>query len=386
MAGLKRLPTAAVIAASGLRTGQLATRTQLDAAAQRLADTGFFASVTYEYVPKPVNGASGYALTFHVTEQTTLAQVELDIPGVEAETLWPLLKAANGLIDSQMPDNEHATAYYKRVIEEVLRKTNHPQEVVLKTEADLHSGKMVVICRSANVPRIAAIRFEGNHAVADRALQAAMAKVAVGQDFTERNFRRMLELNVRPLYEELGRLTAAFPRVSFTGSGDVTVTATIDEGPVWRLGKVAFTGDDLPLADMHEAARFDHGAPANWKQFTATLEKMEKVLRRDGYIRVSSKPVRAFQEAAQIVDVNVEVRKGRQFMFGGLELEGLDEATQQRLMKLWELPAGAPMNQLYIDDYLRAVMPVIRYDYRTVGSDMHIRPETNLVDVTIKFR
>ena len=132
----------------------------------------------------------------------------------------------------------------------------------------------------------------------------------------------------------------------------VTVTAAIDEGPAWRLGKVVLTGDALPLADMHEAARFAHGAPANWKQFTATLEKMEQVLRRDGYITGISKPVRAFQEAAQIVDVNVEVTQGPQFMFGELELEGLDAATQQRLHGNYgSCPRRAHEPALYIDDF-----------------------------------
>ena len=50
----------------------------------------------------------------------------------------------------------------------------------MKTEADLHSGRMVVVCRPASLPRIAAIRFEGNTRSPIGALQAAMAKVADG--------------------------------------------------------------------------------------------------------------------------------------------------------------------------------------------------------------
>jgi outer membrane protein assembly factor BamA len=134
----------------------------------------------------------------------------------------------------------------------------------------------------------------------------------MGQDYTERDFQRLLDFNVRPLYEELGRLTVAFPSVRMADSGDaaVAVTAGIDEGPVWQLGKVVLTGDALPLADMYDAARFAYGAPANWKQFMASIHQMEQVLRRDGYITVSSKPLRSFHEPTLVVDVNVEVRKG----------------------------------------------------------------------------
>lgn len=387
VSGNRRLAAAAVMAASGLRVGRMATRAELDAAAQRLAETGFFSSVSYSYDPKTSGGVTGYALTLQVSEQEAGTPVELDIPGQDTEALWQQLKSADALIDRQMPNNEHATAYYKRVVEAVLRKSKHPEEIVMKTEADLRTGKMVIVCRPANLPRVAAIRFEGNAAIGRGALESAMAKVTIGQDYSERDFRRTLELNVRPLYEELGRLTVAFPRVSMAGAGDgaVVVTAAIDEGPLWRLGTVRLIGDDLPLADMHDAARFAAGSPANWKQFMTSVEEMEQVLRSDGYITVASKPVRVFQDSSHIVDVNVEVRKGAQFRFGELHIEGLDAATRQRLAGLWKLPGGAPMNELYINDFFRSVLPSLRGRFRTYGSEMHVHKDAKVVDVTLKF-
>lgn len=388
VAGNARLAAAAVIAASGLRKGQTATRAELDAAAQKLADTGFFASVSYRYDPKTVGSVTGYALTFQVSEQEARTPVELDIPGLDAERLWQQLKSADALIDRQMPNNGRASDYYKRAIEAVLRKSNHPEEIVVKSEADLPTGKTWVAFRPAHLPKIAVVRFEGNAAIAEGALEAAMTKVTMGEDYTERDFRRKLELNLRPLYEELGRLTVAFPRVNIAGAGDgaVAVTAGIDEGPAWRLGKVVLTGDALPLADLHDAARFAYGAPANWTQFMASVEQVEKVLRRDGYIRVHSNPVRAFHYSMQVVDVNVDVKKGPQFLFGELHIEGLDAGTQQRLAALWKLPKGAPMNQPYIDEFVRYALPILRGNFRTFGSELHVHAGANVVDVTLKFR
>lgn len=392
IAGNVRLPAAAVVAASGLRVGQIVTRAQFDAAAQKLADTGMFASVSYGYDPKIVAGVTGYALTFHVSEQAAHARVELDIPGQDAERLWQQLKLADGLIDRQMPNNDLASAYYKRAIEAVLRKSNQPEEIVVKNEADLVTREMRIVCRPAKLPIIAAIRFEGNAAIADARLQAAMARVAIGQDYSERDFRSMLELNIRPLYEELGHLTVAFPRVSMA-HGDyasrdapVTVTAGIDEGPAWRLGKVVLSGSDLPLADMHDAARFDYGAAANWRQFMTNVQDMEKVLRRDGYIQVASNPVRAFHESTQTVDVTVEITKGAQFRFGELHIEGLDADTRQRLAALWKLPGGAPMNQPYVDEFMHAAMPVLRGKFKTFKSLLQPHAGANVMDVALVFR
>ncbi|HUE04333.1 MAG TPA: POTRA domain-containing protein [Bryobacteraceae bacterium] len=388
VAGNKRLPAAAVIAASGLRAGQMATRAQLDAAAKKLADTGFFSSVTYKYDPETAGSVTGYALTFLVTEQPAIVPVLLDIPDVDAERLWLQLKAADGLIDRQMPDNDLASAYYKRAIEAVLRKLNHPEEIVAKDEGDLPTHRMWLVFRPASLPQIAAIRFEGNSALSAAALEAAMAKVAIGQEYTERSFRRMLELNLRPRYEDLGHLTVAFPRVSISKAGpsQVSVTAAIDEGPAWRLGKVVIKGDALPLADLYEAGRFSHGEPANWKQFMATVHDVEQVLRRDGYLKVSSNPVRSFQDAAKIVDVNLEMTKGPQFLFGELHIEGLEEIVEERLTTLWKIPSGAPMNQPYIDEFITSAMPILRGKFRSFKSEMEVHPGEQVVDVTLKFR
>jgi outer membrane protein assembly factor BamA len=87
-----------------------------------------------------------------------------------------------------------------------------------------------------------------------------------------------------------------------------------------------------------------------------------------------------------LVDVNVEVVKGPQFLFGEVHIEGLDPGTQQRLAGLWKLPGGAPMNQPYIDDFVRSAQPILRGKFRTFSSDLHVRAGTHVVDVTLKFR
>jgi len=386
--GNARLPAAAVIARSGLRVGQTVTRKDLDAAAQKLLDTGFFSTVNYRYATKPAGGAPGYAVTLQVAEEPARTPALLDVPGLDEERLWQQLKSTDGLIDKQMPDNGRVTAYYKQAIETVLRSSNREDEIVVKTEADLKAGKMVTIFRPAHLPKIAAIHFEGNRAVATPVLEAALEKVAIGQEYTERLFHHMLESNLRPLYEDLGRLTVAFPHLKAASTGDaaVAITAEIDEGPVWRLGKVDLNGEALPVAQMRDAAQFAEGAPANWKQFLASIQKMEQVLKRDGYIAETARPVRSFHDSTQVVDVAVEVSKGRQFRFGELHIDGLGPDERQRLAGLWKLPGGAVMNELYIGEFLHSVLLALPGKFKTVRSSLHARAGTNVVDVTITFR
>jgi len=208
----------------------------------------------------------------------------------------------------------------------------------------------------------------------------------MGQESTERDFRRMLELNIRPLYEELGRLTVAFPRVQMAVTAELAaVTTQVVEGPVWRLGKIDLAGDELPEAEMRAAAQFAEGRPANWKLFLASVSDMEQVLRRDGYIHAESKPTRSFREADRTVDVRVDVQKGRRFFFGELQVHGLDPGMQQRVAAQWKLASGAPMDELYIRDFMKALVPVLAGRIKSFRSDLRPREGTNVVDVVLTF-
>jgi hypothetical protein len=63
----------------------------------------------------------------------------------------------------------------------------------------------------------------------------------------------------------------------------------------------------------------------------------------------------------------------------------LDAGTEGRLAALWKLPGGAPMNQPYIDEFVRSASPLLRGKFRTVNSAMNVHKGANVVDVTIKF-
>ena len=384
--GSQRFTPAAVMAASGLHVGQTVTRNDLNEAAQRLLDTGFFSSVDYRYEVKTIGDTNVFAVTLQIAEAPAPMPVELDIPGQDGEALWPQLQSAAPFIDHRMPENERASAYYKRAIETVLAKSNHPQEIAITTEADVYTGQSLFICRPAHLPKVASIRFSGNAAISSDILEMHLAKLAMGQESTEREFRRMLELNIRPLYEELGRLTVAFASVQMAVTGDsAAVTTLVVEGPVWRLGKVDLAGDKLPETKMRAAAQFEDGRPANWTRFLASVSNMEQVLRRDGYIQVSSKTTRAFRHADRAVDVRVDVQKGRQFFFGELRVHGLDPGLERRVAGQWKLASGAPMNDLYIRDFMKSVTPALAGRIKSFRSDLRPREGTNVVDVVLTF-
>jgi outer membrane protein assembly factor BamA len=384
--GNSRLPSAGIIAASGLKVGAVVTRHDLDAAAQKLVDTGFFHSANYRFQPKS-SDRPGYVVTLQVSEEKAGRSVQLDIPGIEEAQLWATLRSMNGLIDKKMPDSEDCTAYYQHAIEAALEKSNQRVAIMMKSEVDLKTGEMVAIFRPVNLPLVSDIRFERNQRILAPALTAAVSGLVLHQEYSERVVRQIVDLNLKPLYEEKGLLTVAFPSVTIAKNADgtVAVTVAVDEGKVWTLGKVDVSGDELPLDAMREAAKFPEGKLANWKQVTAGIDAMKKVLHTDGYLAVSAKLERTYRKDAGVVDLAVQVKKGQQFLFGSLQLNGLSGDVEKQLRPAWKLREGDPMNDLYFLEFLRAIRGGPVKDMR-VGQTLNLRPGTNVIDVIITFK
>jgi len=385
VSGNQTLPAAGIIATAGLRLGQAAAVTDFDSGAKRLFETGMFSSVNYRYDPKTVNNTAGYALTWQVRESAANDNVRLDFPGIEEQELWKEMKNANALVDLRMPANAAAVEYYRRTIQEALRKRGREEEIITKNEADLATGASWTVFRPANLPRISGVRFEGNTSISSNSLQGVLTQASfLGQEYSEHDVRHLLEVNLKPMFEELGHLTVKFPKVALDSG---TVMVAIEEGRVWTLGKVEIAGDSIPVEEMQKTANFAQGKLANWKEFLIAISRARTVLSRDGYLAAKATPVSSYQGDTGIVNVTVRVEKGRQFLFGALELNGLSPADRQTAQSLWTLASGSPMNGPYVEDYLRTLLRSLNGSYKKgINTEMRPRPGTNTIDVAFTFR
>lgn len=233
--GNKRLTESAIMAASGLRVGADVAPAELDSTARRLIDTGLFTAVNYTTQPSAVDASSGYSVTLVVKEEIARLPVVLDIPGVDSERLWTEL-VGSSLLDRVIPSQKAADAYYVRELESFLSREGRPEHLAIQDETDLSTHRSVAVVQPVNRPLVSDLRFEGNKAVSTRAIRERILKLTVGNAFSERDFRRILDLNVRPMFEKKGLLDVRFRevRTSSSGAGKIVVTTTIDEGQISR--------------------------------------------------------------------------------------------------------------------------------------------------------
>jgi outer membrane protein assembly factor BamA len=387
VSGNSRFASADVIAASGLHLGQSASSAEFDAAVTRLMDTGMFRSANYRYDPKSSGGKTGYALTLLVGEDSQTGGVLLDFPGVDSTAFWGELRKSNSLINSEMPANSRAEAYYRTAIESALKLRGQPQAVVSRSEGALGGRGIVTVFRPANLPRISEVQFAGNQAISAKTLHDALDRVTVGEEFTERSFSQRVELNLRPLYEDKALLAVRFgtPSMATNPAGEVAVTVAVEEGPPWKLGKVTIQGD--PQAeDLYRAGRFPEGKLATSLAMNTAVNDMQNFLKKDGYIAVRSKVKRSFHAENTTVDLGIDVARGPQFTFGELQINGLPDSLRAELSSQCKIASGAPYDQPYLEDYLRSAVKFMGNRIQGISQEMRPRQGTRVIDLILVFK
>ena len=365
MEGLARFKPDAVLQTAGLKPGAKAGKAEFEAACQRLVRSGLFQGCNWKYEP---TSTTGITLTIQVQEAPAPQTVRLTVPGVTETQLWDWLRENEPLVQTKMPASDDAIQFYTQAIKKFLK-----QDVVSSVDTNLETKENILVFRPANLPKIESVRFEGAKVIDASVLEKTVAPIAQGMLFTEFDVNQVLDLHVRPLYEKLGRLNVKFPGIKAMGG---IVTVQVDEGGVYKIGDVTATGAQPKLAK---------GEVADWQAVTSSLDLVTAALRNQGHLNARYKVDRTLNDSAGTVDLKVAYEAGKQFVFGALKLGRLTPAQESAVRRIWMLPAGAPMNAGYVDEFIKAAFGKIGEEYSGVASQMEPTGE-NVVDVVITFR
>jgi len=377
-----------ILAVTGLKVGQLAGKSDFEAARDRILATGLFASVGYRFVPS--KDSSGYAASFQVVEVTPVYPVVFEGLPANAADLHSLLKSKDPLYAGKLPGTAELLARYSAWIEEFLSAKNQNQKVVGKlgpTGAD----QFGVLFRSAKaLPAVAQVKFTGNQALSTQLLQSKIAEAAIGFPYTEDTFRALLDNSVRRRYDALGRVAVSFPKITAEKAQDVdgvVVDVTVAEGPEFKLGEVQFAGKyAAKSAQMQKVAKFKIGETANFDEISSGIVRIQKSLERQGYIRVTTGVDRAVHEKTKTVDITIHIEEGPLFTMGKLTVEGLDLNGEAGIRKLWATKEGQPFDAEYPDYFMNRVREDGLFDnLHNNKASTKVDEQNHTVDVTLRF-
>ena len=280
---------------------------------------------------------------------------------------------------------------YKQLIQEYVTAHEGKDTVIVKV-MPTGPGEFAILFRPARLePAVAEVSFEGNQVIPSSALQNAIAEVAVGAPYKEDSFRQYLDSAVRPLYDARGRIRVAFTKVTVEKATDVqglAVKVVVDEGGTYDLGDVHIQGaPHFETAKLFKAAKFKTGDLADFGEIGKGVDRIKSVLAHQGYMRNDVQIVRKIDDAKKTVSLVLRIDEGVQFLFGKLQIEGLDLNGESAIRKMWTHQEGTPYNPEYPDYFLKHVHEEGMFDnLGETRAETKIDDKTHMVDVTLFFK
>jgi outer membrane protein insertion porin family len=378
-----------ILGVAGLKVGQMAGKSQFDAARDRLVATGVFETVSYRFAP--AKDSDGYAATFQVVEAGPFYPVQFaGLPPKPAEIeAW--LKSKNPMYAPKIPATTEVLARYTKLIEEFLATRNQSEKVIGKLTPTAATNEFAIVFRStAPLATVAEVKFTGNSLFPATLLQNKISEVAIGVPYTESGFRALLDTAIRPRYDARGHVQVSFPKITTEQAKDVNgvvVTVVVDEGPEFKLGDVQIGGRyAAKSAELLKVAKFKTGEIANFDEVAQGLERIKKSLKRTGYLHAEAHIDRTVHEKGKTVDLTIRIDEGPQFTFGKLIVQGLDLNGEAEVKKLWGLQEGKPFDGDYPDYFLNRVQQDGIFDnLHKTKAQVNVDEEHHTVDVTLQF-
>ncbi|MSV34596.1 MAG: hypothetical protein EXQ47_03235 [Bryobacterales bacterium] len=374
-----------IMNAAGLKPGQQVSKETFDAARDRLMETGGFESVGYAF--KPSAEKNGYDATFDVAEVALLYQfrfADLPAPG---DRLRALLRQQETLFADEIPATPEVLNRYNGVLTKFLEGKI---EVLGRLSYDLPGPPMILFRPAGDRPRISQIHFTGNESLAATQLFNTFSGVAVGKEFSEDTVRRLLDLNIRPLFEARGKLRVAFPKITAAPSQEadvvgVAVDITIEEGPEFKLGNVRYAGAATRQAkDLDTLAKWRKDEVVNFDEIKAGVDRITHQFKSKGYLHAESRVDRTVNDKEQTVDLVVDVKTGEIYTYGKLEIRGLDLYGEPAVRKQWGTREGKPFDPEAPDAFLKEAQAMFD-DLGSTSSETKVNEAAKTADVTLIF-
>jgi outer membrane protein assembly factor BamA len=339
----------AVMAITALKIGAPIDQAAIEEACKRLQATGLFTSVEYTFRPGP---KQGLAVTLNLQDAGPLINAAIDIPEADEAALWKWMMSLYPTFDHKVPGG--AQDFLAGQIERQASGSLNGEHVVARQEGDLASHRSFISFQPEKLPQIAWVAFEGNHAIGTQDLQAVLAKVLPGQGYTERSFRFLVENNIRPAYEDIGMYRVQFPavRAQKDGPGSMGVTLTIAESPVYTLGQIDLTGDNVP-PDLVKSANLPIGKAANWTLIQKGIWAMQSKLVVAGYLDTTERNERIFDDQAHVLNIKVALRTGPLYHFGQVSFAGLPSNLESIARSTWSRSSADAYDFHYPEVFMR---------------------------------
>ena len=341
-----------VVRATGLAVSTQVTADDLQNAANRLGNSGAFASVQFLF--KPVVGGKGVEADFQVTD------AEKYLPAVFENFVWfsdqelqAAVHQAVPLFQGELPSSGSMSDDVSVALAKFLASKGLPSEISYIMSANFGGPPTAYKFKvaGANLKIRDVVLTNATHLAPEQLAKAV--EPLKGTEYLRSDVAVVLEKNLSPIYQQRGYLKFAIndikPKVD--DKSQVTIETTLSEGEQYRLGGVSWSGNTLISSDeLAKRITLKPGSPVDALQLDRDLSQVRKLYGKFGREAVIIKPVPAFVN--DTVNYAFQVTEGDLYHMGKLEIQGVEPEQAHKLEQVWKLAEGAPYDATYVHEFI----------------------------------
>ena len=354
--GLDRVKEPEALEKSGLQAGQAVDIDAVEAAANRLLESGLFTNLSYK-----LKGTTDKALlTFEVVERKWTMPVSFDnFVWFTDDELNAAVRRKLPAFDGTAPEAGGVTEQIRQALAELLGERKI-EGTVQHDLTENPANKKIEHLFSVKGPglRVCKLNFQGARAVPEEQLTIKSGGL-FDNDYSRAYTAGFVEGNLLPLYHERGYLRATFspPKVAPEASPEckgVAVAMSVDEGSIYVWDKAVWEGaEGLTAQELDAALGMRNREVANAAKIAKGLASVRRAFGRRGYINARVRAVSEFDDAGRSVAYRFQVTEGPQYRMGELTITGLDEVATNNLRGRWRLLSREVYDEGYIDEFVK---------------------------------
>ncbi len=341
-----------LVRATRLTVNTQVTSNDLQSAANRLGNSGAFASVQFLF--KPAIGAKGVEADFQV------ADADKYLPAVFENFVWfsenelqDAVHRAVPLYKGELPTSGGLSDEVSAALSKLLASKGLPSEISYMLSASFGQLPTAYKFRVADANiKVRDVAFVGAAHMSPDPLAKAVAPLK-GADYLRSDVAIVLEKNLVPIYRQRGYLKFAIADIKphIEGKDLVTLEVTVSEGDQYRLAGFGWSGNTLISSDeLSKHITVKTGSPVDAPQLDRDLAQVRKLFGKFGREAVIIKPVPSFVD--DTVTYTFQVTEGDLYHMGKLEIQGVESQQVRKLEQLWKLAEGEPYDATYVTQFM----------------------------------
>jgi len=396
--GAQKFPAGQVIAASGLKPGDVVTADQIQEATNRLSALGIFSAVNFRYTSK----GEAINLEFQVQEAPAYPISFDNFPWFTAAEIGDAIRNQVGLFTGEAPDGGTMIDQMTAVIENLLASKKIKGSVTHQLLTTAAGEGMVLQFRVEGIPlRVQSLQFGDPIATNSERLKDRVPDIK-GQPYSLFAVEVFENEHVRPLYASKGFLRAQFgppqtnliPDMNDPKETAVDLSIPINPGPVYSWKGVSWQGNmAVQSSDLDRAVDLKPGDIADGMKIEDLWQKIEANYGKRGYLDMKLNAEPQFDDTAHQISYRVTFSEGPQYRMGDMVITGLSVDAEKRLRQAWQIAPG----KIFDNGYYEQHMKLLSKPSRDIFGDLPVhynefghllRPNTSLhsVDVLLDFK